>query len=306
MKNKEKLAKYFKDILGEGNVIPDAPMSQYTTFKAGGASEMLLIIGDEEKLSDVLKILEEENITRMLLGVGSNVLVKDGGFDGVFLKLADTFKKVKREGEDIVVGAATKLSTAAAFARDNSLSGMEFACGIPGSMGGGVFMNAGAYDGELCNIIKSVRIISKNGDKIDEISLEEANLSYRYSRFQETGEVILSARLGLKKGNKAEIAEKMQELMNRRNTKQPVKIPSAGSFFKRPSSGYASRLIEEAGLKGKKVGDAQVSPLHSGFIVNNGNASTSEIIQLMQIVQEEVDKKFGIKLYPEVRIVGRD
>lgn len=306
IKNKEKLISYFHDILGENSVRSYVSMSEYTTFRAGGNTELLLIVKNEKQLSVVLQKLKEEGVEIMILGAGSNILVRDGGFSGAFVKLSGDFTEIKKNGEEFVAGAGLKLSAACAFARDNSLSGLEFACGIPGSVGGGVFMNAGAYEGQLADIVSKVRLMSKDGKEVFELSNEEMEFSYRNSKVQKSGEVVLSVTFSLKIGEKEEISSKMAELMNRRNTKQPVSIPSAGSFFKRPENGYASKLIEDAGLKGLSVGDAQVSTLHSGFIVNTGKASASDILELMKKVQNIVKEKFDVMLYPEVRIVGKD
>ncbi|MGP1569770.1 MAG: UDP-N-acetylmuramate dehydrogenase [Eubacteriales bacterium] len=305
MEKNQKLNEYFVRLLGESAVKTDVPMSEYTTFRAGGNAQFLLLVPDEEKLNAVVKKLVSENVEMMILGVGSNILVRDGGFEGAFVKLSGKFSDIKLSDCEIQVGAGLKISALSAFARDNSLTGLEFACGIPGSVGGGIFMNAGAYGGELADVIKCVQVLNSDG-KILNLDRKEIEFSYRNSRFQKTGEIILSAVFSLKTGVKEEISVAMRELMQKRNTKQPVNIPSAGSFFKRPQVGYASKLIEDAGLKGLNVGDAQVSLLHSGFIVNNGSARANDILQLMRIVQETVEEKFDVILDPEVRIVGKN
>ncbi len=304
MKKELKLVEYFKKLLGEDGIRVDAPMNEYTTFRAGGKAGFLLIVKNQEQLQAVYRKLFEEKIPIMVLGAGSNILVADEGFDGAFVKLSGEFTNIVLNGCEIEVGAGVKLSALSAFARDNSLKGLEFACGIPGSVGGGIFMNAGAYGSELADVIKSVKVFSGDG-KIEILDRSRIEFSYRNSRFQKTEEIVLSAVFSLKEGDFNEISETMKNLMQMRNSKQPVNIPSAGSFFKRPQGGYAGKLIEDAGLKGLSVGDAQVSPLHSGFIVNNGKAAASDILKLMTVVQAEVEKKFAIILEPEIRIVGR-
>lgn len=304
MLENQKLQEYFIQILGENLVKTDAPMSEYTTFRAGGRAKFLLGVKNEEQLKAVIAKLGEVGINTMIIGAGSNILVQDGGFDGAFVKLVGNFANIDARGCEIEAGAGLKLSALSAFARDNSLSGLEFACGIPGSVGGGIFMNAGAYGGEIAQVIKSVKVLTKYGE-ILKLDNQDIDFSYRNSRFQNTEEIILSAIFSLKIGAEEEISNEMKDLMQRRNTKQPVNMPSAGSFFKRPESGYAGKLIEDAGLKGFGVGDAQVSSLHSGFIVNKGKAKASDIIELMHIVQKTVKDKFDVSLNPEVRIVGR-
>ena len=304
MKKELKLVEYFKKLLGEDGIRVDAPMNEYTTFRAGGKAGFLLIVKNQEQLQAVYRKLFEEKIPIMVLGAGSNILVTDEGFDGAFVKLSGEFTNIVLNGCEIEVGAGVKLSALSAFARDNSLKGLEFACGIPGSVGGGIFMNAGAYGSELADVIKSVKVFSGDG-KIEILDRSRIEFSYRNSRFQKTEEIVLSAVFSLKEGDFNEISETMKNLMQMRNSKQPVNIPSAGSCFKRPQGGYAGKLIEDAGLKGLSVGDAQVSPLHSGFIVNNGKAAASDILKLMTVVQAEVEKKFAVILEPEIRIVGR-
>lgn len=304
MSKNQKLIEFFEDILGQENVKLNVPMKEYTTFRAGGNASYLLIANNEEQLKAAFAELAANDVPTMILGAGSNILVRDEGFDGAFVKLSGDFAKISVNDTEIEVGAGLKLSALAAFARDNSLTGLEFACGIPGSVGGGIFMNAGAYGGELADVIKTVRVLAKDGT-IKNLKREEIEFSYRNSRFQKTGEIVLSAVFSLEHGVQGDIAAAMKELMQSRNTKQPVSIPSAGSFFKRPQGGYAGKLIEDAGLKGLSVGDAQVSTLHSGFLVNVGSARATDILELMKLVQEAVREKFGVDLHPEVRIVGR-
>lgn len=282
----------------------DVPMEKYTSFRAGGRAAALVTAESTEELKCILELLKKEGIKHILLGSGSNILVKDSGFSGIVIKLGENFSRVYAEGERICAMAGAKLSSVARTALEHSLAGFEFASGIPGSVGGGVFMNAGAYGGELKDIILSVTVVSADGEKEYKLRKEDLKLGYRHSIFQENGDIVTGAVFKLQKGNKEQIESTMKELMDKRNSKQPVNLPSAGSFFKRPEGHFAGGLIEQAGLKGLSVGKAQVSPLHAGFIVNNGGATASEIIQLMHIVQNTVFDKFGVKLEPEVRILG--
>lgn len=242
----------------------------------------------------------------MIIGNGSNILVRDGGFDGVIIKLGDAFTKVEQDGKRITAGAAALLSTVSKEAAQRGLTGMEFAGGIPGSLGGAVYMNAGAYGGEMKDVVKSVKAISPDGMREYIADVSELALSYRHSIFTENGDIVTEVTLELENGDKAEIEKTMRELAEKRSSKQPLKFPSAGSFFKRPEGHFAGALIEEAGLKGLSVGGAQVSPLHAGFIVNAGGAAAGDIISLMKLVQNTVKDRTGVELVPEVRIIGRD
>lgn len=242
----------------------------------------------------------------MVIGNGSNVLVKDGGYKGAIVKIGEAFSNISvntSEGS-ITASPGALLSKIAKVAMENELTGFEFASGIPGSIGGAIFMNAGAYDGEMAHVVEFVKLISKDGTNERILFSKDLEFGYRHSIIQETEEIVTEVKLKLKKGNISDIKGKMKELAIKRNQKQPVHLPSAGSFFKRPTGYYAGALIEEAGLKGLSVGDAQVSPLHAGFIVNNGKATATEIIQLMHLVQETVKNQTGVILEPEVRIIG--
>ena len=295
--------------LQRGTIIKDCDMRKYTSFKAGGRAAIVAIPESQEELQVTLHTLArltESGAMKqyMVIGNGSNVLVRDGGYDGVIVKLGEAFGSIQAEGERLVAGAAALLATAARAALAAELTGLEFASGIPGSIGGAAFMNAGAYNGEISQIIEEVTVIDKTGSSVRTLKSKELNLAYRYSSLQETKEIVTSVILKLKKGDKDQIAEKMRALLAQRNEKQPIHLPSAGSFFKRPPGHFAGGLIEEAGLKGLTLGDAQVSPLHAGFIVNNGKATATEIINLMELVQNTVYDKTGVRLEPEVRIIG--
>ena len=285
-------------------IIKDVEMKDYTSFKAGGKANKMVICEREDEVIETLREIKEKNEKYIMLGNGSNTLVKDSGFSGTVIKLGDSFSKIIRTGNNLVCGGNTLMSVVAKYALKEGLTGFEFASGIPGSIGGAFFMNAGAYGGEIKDIAKSAKIISRDTLELKEVGLSDMGLSYRHSAFQENGDIILSVEISLEEGNKSEIESTMKDLAKKRNSKQPVQFPSAGSFFKRPEGHFAGKLIQDSGMKGVSVGDAQVSELHSGFIVNKGNATATDIIQLMELVQKKVYEKFGVNLEPEVRIIG--
>lgn len=285
-------------------IIKDVEMKDYTSFKAGGKANKMVICEREDEVIETLREIKEKNEKYIMLGNGSNTLVKDSGFSGTVIKLGDSFSKIIRTGNNLVCGGNTLMSVVAKYALKEGLTGFEFASGIPGSIGGAFFMNAGAYGGEIKDIAKSAKIISRDTLELKEVGLSDMGLSYRHSVFQENGDIILSVEISLEEGNKSEIESTMKDLAKKRNSKQPVQFPSAGSFFKRPEGHFAGKLIQDSGMKGVSVGGAQVSELHSGFIVNKGNATATDIIQLMELVQKKVYEKFGVSLEPEVRIIG--
>ena len=280
-------------------------MSKYTSFRAGGKAAALVEVENKEQLKAVLRFAEEEKIPHLLLGNGSNTLFKDSGYQGLVIKLGDYFNYLAEESDTrLRIGASMLLSTAAKMALEESLTGMEFASGIPGSIGGAIFMNAGAYGGEMKDIVASVHAVSPDGRDEKDFTNEEMQFGYRSSILQQNGWIATDMTFNLTTGNKEEIAAQMKDLNARRNAKQPVNYPSAGSTFKRPEGYFAGKLIEDAGLKGLTVGGAQVSTLHSGFVINKGGATATDILQLIALVQNTVYDKFGIMLEPEVRIIG--
>lgn len=291
-------------------ITTDAEMAERTSFRAGGRAAVMAEARDRQELALLLGEIKAAGLDAMLLGNGSNTLFKDSGYDGVVLRLGEGFAKIQLEEQMmgrcriLRAGAAALLSATAKAALAAGLSGMEPLSGIPGSVGGGVFMNAGAYGGEMKDIVVDVEAMSPDGSQIRTFTGEEAKLSYRHSLFAENGWIILSARLRLVPGDKGAIAAQMKEFAYRRNSKQPVNYPSAGSTFKRPEGYFAGKLIEDAGLKGVSVGGAQVSTLHSGFIINTGGARATDILDLITLVQNTVYDQFGVKLIPEVRIIG--
>lgn len=281
-------------------------MAKHTSFRAGGNAALLVEVDKVEELAMALEVLNDNEVEHTMIGNGSNVLFKDEGYSGVVIKLGGFFSQIILLDDDVSIKAysASLLSSMAKFALSNSLTGLEFASGIPGSVGGGVFMNAGAYDGEIKNVLESVTVLKKSGGETEVIPVSQLDLGYRHSIFQSTGDIVLSGTFKLKRGRKSDIEARMKELNEKRNTKQPVNYPSGGSFFKRPVGQFAGKLVQDAGLKGLTVGGAQVSELHSGFIINKGGATATDIIELMTLVQNTVYDKFNVRLEPEVRIIG--
>ena len=301
----------FDDIRKElGERIPgvcieeNVPMAQYTSFRAGGKARMMVIPADAEQLSAVLGVLSGSGVQYMVLGNGTNILVKDSGYDGVIVKIGSGFDYVWQEGCRLVCGSGTRMSVAAKAALEGGLSGFEFASGIPGFTGGAVFMNAGAYGGEMKDILRRAKIVSKDGSREFYMTADELEMGYRHTKLHDTGDIVTEVEFVLEEGNRTQIKAKMSELMEKRNSKQPVNFPSAGSFFKRPEGYFAGKLIQDAGLKGLSVGGAQVSELHSGFIINRGGATATDILQLMEMIQARVFDEFGVRLETEVRIIG--
>ena len=266
------------------------PLSTITTFRCGGPADMLVTVNSREELKEALGLPRP-----MILGNGSNVLFSDAGYRGTIIKFGPQLSKIEIDGTRVKAGAGALLAQAAKAACAHGLTGFEFATGIPGSVGGGVYMNAGAYDGSISDVLVKVKSIPQ---------LRNYGLSYRHSNFMEKGAIILEAEFELKPGVQAEIDAKVADLTQKRTSKQPLSYPSAGSFFKRPEGYFAGKLIQDAGLKGRSVGGAQVSELHAGFIINTGGAKSSDIIELMHIVQQEVLERLGVQLEPEVRIIA--
>ncbi len=306
MMNKITVKKRLIDATGELQVQENAPMAKFTSFRAGGCADLLVQPHNTEELRAALRILQEEECPHTVLGNGSNVLVRDGGYRGVIVKLGDGFDKVAADGSIIRCGSGALLPAVAKAAADAGLSGLEFASGIPGSIGGAVFMNAGAYGGEFKDVLLKATVISEDGARIFDMDTDMLKLGYRQSVLQKSGDIVLEAEISLEPGDENEIKKTMAELKSKRNAKQPVNYPSAGSFFKRPEGYFAGKLIQDAGLKGVSVGGAEVSQLHSGFLINKGGASAADILQLMKIVQAAVMDRFGVMLEPEVRIIGEE
>lgn len=294
------------NILGDENVFENEPMSMHTTFRIGGPARYFAIVNSEEDLIKTIKLVREENQEYFVLGNGSNILVSDKGFDGVVLQLSGEFDTIHLSGNNIIAGSGLLLSQVAKTALDNSLAGLEFASGIPGTIGGAIVMNAGAYGSEMKDVVKAVRILWLEPDEptIETLTLDDLKLSYRHSILKERKGIVLDVKLTLKPGSKEEIKSIMDDLASKRREKQPLEYPSAGSTFKRPEGYFAAKLIEDAGLKGYKVGTAMVSDKHAGFVVNTGGAKATEVKQVMDHVVHTVNQSTGITLEPEVILLG--
>ena len=277
-------------------------MSLHTTFKIGGNARLVVYPKSEEEISEFVKCAKAENVRLIAIGNGSNLLVDDGGIDACVLILGEPFAEIKLiDDETIYAKAGAKLITLCRFAYENSLSGLEFAYGIPGSAGGAAFMNAGAYGGEMKDVLYKCEHIDSNGNA-GVLEGEKLALSYRHSAYYDNGSIITGLYLKLKKGDKAEIKAKMDDLIGRRRAKQPLEFPSAGSTFKRPEGHFAGTLIEQCGLKGKSVGGAQVSEKHAGFVINKGNATCSDVLNLCKACSDKVFEETGVKLEMEIRV----
>lgn len=294
----------FKKIYKDENIKVNEKMSEHISFKVGGPADILLEPVEVDQLVKSIDICKQNNIPFIVIGNGSNLLVKDGGIRGVVIELSN-INKIEINGEKIKAYCGSLLKDVSDVALNNSLTGFEFACGIPGSVGGAVFMNAGAYDGEIKNVIESADVLDKQGNVIT-LSKDELGLGYRTSKVMKEGLIVISATFGLANGDKQKIHDRIEDLNNRRQEKQPLEYPSAGSTFKRPEGYFAGKLIQDAGLKGFELGGAAVSAKHSGFVINKNNATAKEILDLIKYVQDEVKEKFGVDLYPEVRILGED
>ncbi|MCL2852997.1 MAG: UDP-N-acetylmuramate dehydrogenase [Defluviitaleaceae bacterium] len=279
----------------------DELMSGHTTFKIGGPAALMVLPDCQGDIVTALELAELVGVRAFVMGGGSNLLVNDDGIDAVVIKLSKGFSDIEVDGEAITAQAGVSLARLAAFAHQHGLAGLEFASGIPGSLGGAVYMNAGAYGEEMSDRVRSAKLL-EDGEVVD---CDNACLgfSYRTSSVQAEGKLVLSATLSLSPGDPREISAKMDELAKRRRDKQPLECPSAGSTFKRPQGQFAGRLIEDAGLKGYVIGGAQVSPKHAGFIINTGGATSRDVLDLFEHIQEQVFKRFGVRLEPEVKIV---
>ncbi|WP_324825183.1 UDP-N-acetylmuramate dehydrogenase [Sinanaerobacter sp. ZZT-01] len=294
----EKLLPYIQ----ESGLHLDAPMREYTSFRTGGNAALLVKPSGLSELFSAVELLNREKCPFIVIGNGSNTLFRDEGYEGVVLHVGGGIDRIRVEGNVIFAEPGILLSAVSKKAMEHSLTGLEFAAGIPGSLGGAVYMNAGAYGGEMKDVIISTASIKRNGMMKDR-KADSLHFGYRKSVFQENDEIIIGVKMYLQTGDQEEIQKRMRELNTKRNEKQPVSFPSAGSFFKRPEGHFAGRLIEDAGLKGLSVGGARVSPMHAGFIINEGGATAADIIDLMKLVQQTVYDKSGVMLNPEVRII---
>ncbi|MCM1143132.1 MAG: UDP-N-acetylmuramate dehydrogenase [Blautia sp.] len=294
---------YIEEIIPKERILSEEPMSRHTTFRVGGEAACMLLIEREEELLRLIPYLNKVGRDYFILGNGSNLLVGDKGYRGIIIKIGNGMDNLTVEGSQIRVQAGALLSQTAAAARDAGLSGLEFAAGIPGSVGGGIVMNAGAYDGEMKQVIQSVKVMDREGT-ILVLDNDTMEFGYRTSIIKNRPFIALEAVLQLQPGNKEEIQAKMEELMEKRRSKQPLSYPSAGSTFKRPEGYFAGKLIMDAGMRGYRIGGAQVSDKHCGFVVNTGNATAADIREVIEEVQERVKERFQVTLEPEVIFLG--
>jgi UDP-N-acetylmuramate dehydrogenase len=298
--NKNEIIKQLSGVLQPEQILIDEKMSAHTTFRIGGVADLLLDIGSETELRKVLQILKGEFY---LIGNGSNLLVSDKGIRGAVIHLSKSFNDIEVNDTTLTCKAGATLAAIARCAYENSLTGFEFASGIPGSLGGAIVMNAGAYDGEMKQVVKSVKLMTYDGNVITKTN-EDMHFSYRHSILKEEKYIVLEVELELAKGDKALIKEKMDDLNKRRRDKQPLEYPSAGSTFKRPEGYFAAKLIEDAGLRGYRVGGAMVSDKHCGFVVNIDNATSEDVCTLIKDVQARVKETSNVTIEPEVILAG--
>ena len=297
------IRKMFCDLLGEDRVFTEEAMSQHTTFKIGGPADYFLVPETGEEVGEIIKICRKTDTPYFILGNGSNLLVGDGGYRGAVIQVYRNMSAVTVEGTTITAQAGALLSAVAAAAKNASLTGFEFAGGIPGTVGGAAVMNAGAYGGEMKDVLVEVTVMDAEG-KIFAISAEKLELGYRTSVIKKAGYIVLEAKIRLKEGDQEAIRERMKELTIQRTTKQPLEYPSAGSTFKRPEGYFAGKLVMDSGLRGYQVGGARISEKHCGFVINAGDATAKDVRTLMDNVRDIVYEKYGVTLEPEVKFLG--
>ena len=291
------------EYLGEENVLLNEPMSDHTTFRIGGPADIFLVPHSIEEVQKVLRFCREKDLPLFILGNGSNLLVSDGGYRGIVLQIYRNLEDIRVEGQEIRASAGALLSGIAAAAKNASLTGFEFAGGIPGTLGGAVVMNAGAYGGEMKDVLKKVTVLIQTGELLT-LPAEKLGLGYRTSIIKTAGYLVLGAVLTLRPGDPEEIRARMRELSQQRKSKQPLEYPSAGSTFKRPEGYFAGKRIMDSGLRGYRVGGAQVSEKHCGFVINTGGATAFDVRRLMKDVSDTVQERFGVQLEPEVKFLG--
>ena len=299
----QEIKKMFCELLGRDHVLTDEPMKQHTTFKIGGPADYFLLPETGEEVGEIIKICRKTDTPYFILGNGSNLLVGDGGYRGAVIQVYRNMSAVTVEGTTITAQAGALLSAVAAAAKNASLTGFEFAGGIPGTVGGAAVMNAGAYGGEMKDVLVEVTVMDAEG-KIFAIPAEKLELGYRTSVIKKAGYIVLEAKIRLKKGDQEAIRERMKELTIQRTTKQPLEYPSAGSTFKRPEGYFAGKLVMDSGLRGYQVGGARISEKHCGFVINAGDATAKDVRTLMDNVRDIVYEKYGVTLEPEVKFLG--
>ena len=296
--------KGLEEILSKDSIKYNEPMKKHTTMRVGGPCDCMVEPSSIEEIQKILEYARKNNIKYYVIGNGSNLLVKDEGVHALIIKIANKFSGVEVNGEHIKAYSGCSVPKLSQIAKENSLSGLEFACGIPGSVGGGIRMNAGAYGSEMVNVVEKVGFLDENG-KLNEIDGKDAHFTYRHSMFVENPNyIVVYAIYKLQKGNKDEISKIMEENMNSRKQKQPIEYPNFGSVFKRPEGYFVGKLVDECGLKGYKIGGAQVSTKHSGFMVNIEDATCKDVLDLIEYVKKKVYEKFNVKLQEEVVILG--
>lgn len=300
---KEEMRQKFIEIFGNNRVLFDEPMSQHTTFRIGGPADVFVMPENYEQIREVLRLCKEEKLPFFVLGNGSNLLVSDSGYRGVIIQMDRNMEEICLDGEEIHACAGALLSSVAVAARNASLTGFEFAGGIPGTIGGAAVMNAGAYGGELKDVLKEVTVMTREGEILT-IPADKLEMGYRTSIIKTAGYLVLEAVISLKKGDEEAIRATMKDLSERRTEKQPLDYPSAGSTFKRPEGYFAGKLIMDSGLRGYRVGGAQVSEKHCGFVINAGGATAEDVRSLMDHVIRVVREKYGVTLEPEVKFLG--
>ena len=283
----------------------EEPMAKHTSFRIGGPADVLAQPGNEAELAELLKRAADHAVPVTLVGNGSNLLVRDKGIRGLVIKLSNLFSSITVAGNVLTFGSGISLAMASKKAASLSLSGLEFAVGIPGTIGGAVYMNAGAYDGEMAKVVTSVQVMDRQGQS-SQLKADELDFSYRHTALQNSGLIVTSVTVSLQPGEAESIKAKMDDFSQRRIAKQPLELPSAGSMFKRPAGYFAGTLIEQTGLKGYTVGGAQVSTKHAGFVVNVGGATAKDVLQLIRDVQDRVLAVQGVQLEPEVLVLGEE
>ena len=298
------ILKQIKEELAGIEILFNEPLKQYTYTKVGGAADYLAFPRNQYELKRIVTFANAQDIPWMVLGNSSNIIVRDGGIEG-FVIMFDHFHDIRVNGYVIEAEAGAKLIDVTHVARYHSLTGFEFACGIPGSIGGAVYMNAGAYGGEIAHILQSCKVLTPEGE-IKTLTAEELAFGYRHSKIQETGDVVISAKFALAPGNYDQIDQEMARLTHLRELKQPLEYPSCGSVFKRPVGHFAGQLISEAGLKGHRIGGVEVSEKHAGFMINVDHGTAKDYEDLIAHVIETVEKSAGVTLEREVRIIGKD
>ena len=291
------------NVIGKDSILIDEPMSRHTTFRVGGPADLFVSPNSVEEVCKVTALCREEGVPYYIMGNGSNLLVSDQGYRGVIIQFYKEMNDISVEGTLLRAQAGALLSAVANRALSESLTGFEFAAGIPGTLGGACVMNAGAYGGEMKDVLKAVTVLTQEGEVLT-LSNEELELGYRTSVIARKHYIVLEAEIALSEGKKEEIQAVMDDLKERRITKQPLEYPSAGSTFKRPEGYFAGKLIQDAGLRGFQVGGAQVSEKHCGFVINKDHATAAEIAELIRQVSEKVEAQFGVKLEPEVKRLG--